>query len=112
MQPNVFIDGRDAVGEGSVPLAMQWILLDVGTSERRATIRLPIPEAEGQQPETQWCHRRLTELLEKLKERQPVAPAEIALEDGESMAAVIEELERAVSAPERISGSYRGRWVA
>ena len=111
MKASVFIDGRDATGVGVVPSVMQWIALDVGTDCRRATIRLPIPESEGLQPELEWCRNKLGQLIPKLKSGKPIAPAEVELEDGVSMDAIVKELERAVSTPDGLSASFRGRWT-
>ena len=109
MGPNVFIHVRDASGTGRVPDVMQHITLDVGSNTSLAMIRLPVPAAEGQQPEIEWCRKQLSNLVTKWKGGVSLAPAEIELEDGVTLEAVVDEVQRAISAPGGISASFRGR---
>jgi hypothetical protein len=97
---------------GAVPSEMQWVLLDVGSEQSIAKIRLPIPVSEGGLPELDWCRRQLDVLLLQLKSGTPTAPVEIDFEDGASRRDVIHELEKALSIPNGISSTFRGRWAA
>jgi hypothetical protein len=108
MQASVFIDGRFAVGTGPVPASMQWVCFDVGSETRLAMIRLPVPEAEGEEPQLEWSRRKLLQLIPKLRAGQSIEPAEMDVEAEASMDAIVAELEKAVSGPGGISSSFRG----